>query len=80
VEHAYGHTEADTGREVKQGSLVRMDLRYIWNDIIDPNGTYWTDRVKSAIATVITFGDAASYRISISLAAPLPNRPRSSFA
>ena len=70
VEHVYGHTEAGTGREVKPGTMVRMDLRYVWNDIIDPNGTYWTDRVKSAIATTITLGGADSYRISISWGAP----------
>jgi hypothetical protein len=65
VEHVYGHTEADTQEEVAPGTTVRLHLRHIWNDKIDPNPGYGTDIIKSAIAEIITLGEAESYRISI---------------
>ncbi len=47
------------------GTRVDFELRYIWNDIIDPNGAYISDTIKSGIAEYITLGRAEGYRISI---------------
>ena len=45
---------------------MRVEAEHTWNDRIDPNGQYVTDRVKSTIAEIITFGQADPYNISIS--------------
>ncbi len=47
------------------GVTVALDLSYTWNDIIDPNPRYWTDRLKSAFAELITLGRAEGYEIHI---------------
>ncbi len=47
------------------GVTVTLDLSYTWNDIIDPNPRYWTDRLKSAFAELITLGRAEGYEIHI---------------
>ena len=47
------------------GYEVRVSATYTWNDIIDPNYQYSTDRWKSAIAEAITLGRADPYRIKI---------------
>jgi hypothetical protein len=52
---------------VQQGAGARVDfeLSFIWNDIIDPNGAYISDKIKSAFAYVITLGQPKNYEISI---------------
>ncbi len=50
------------------GYIASMDLKYTWNDVIDPNPQYSTDRWKSVVAEVITLGQADPYEIHISWA------------
>lgn len=50
---------------------VEVDPTYTFNDRIDPNGKYATDRVKSAFAELITFGRADPYDIHISWQEPI---------
>jgi hypothetical protein len=45
---------------------VELDLRFVFNDIVNPNPKYWTDSVRNAVAELVTLGGAESYRISIS--------------
>lgn len=45
---------------------VAVDPTYTFNDRIDPNGQYVTDRVKSTFAEIITLGQADPYDIHIS--------------
>jgi hypothetical protein len=47
------------------GSRVDFELSYVWNDIIDPNGVYTTDKIKSAFAYAMTLGQPRNYRLSI---------------
>lgn len=77
VGYQYLHdTNADVGGFQRQGtatvvpdgsggSIVTMNMRYTWNDIIDPNPQYATDTWKSRIAEVITLGEADPYTIHI---------------
>ena len=44
---------------------VRMDVGYTWNDMIDPNLKYDTDRLKSKLAEILTFGRNEDYSIHI---------------
>jgi RHS repeat-associated protein len=44
---------------------VTVAGRYIWNDNIDPNFQYSTDRWKSRLAEIITLGQADPYSIKI---------------
>jgi hypothetical protein len=46
-------------------ATVTMDMQYRWNDVIDPNPQYSTDRWKSTIAEIITLGQADPYDIHI---------------
>ncbi|MFG2502982.1 hypothetical protein ACGFSB_32845 [Streptomyces sp. NPDC048441] len=64
--HDYPRSYADREETVQPGTTVRMRLRYRWNDVIDPNPKYGTDRIKSIAAKIITLGEASSYDISIS--------------
>jgi len=41
--------------------LISVDLTYTWNDIMDPNPEYLSDRAKAAFAELITLGGAESY-------------------
>lgn len=45
---------------------VRMDNRYTWNDTIDPNYQYDTDKSKNRLAEILTLGQADPYDIHIS--------------
>lgn len=49
---------------------VQVDPRHTFNDRIDPNGQYTTDRVKSGFAELITLGQADPYDIHISWEEP----------
>jgi RHS repeat-associated protein len=44
---------------------VRIYGQYTWNDVIDPNPQYSTDRWKSRLAEILTFGQADPYIIRI---------------
>jgi hypothetical protein len=44
---------------------IELDLRFVFNDIVDPNPKYRADRNGSVLADIITFGQAKSYRLSI---------------
>jgi len=47
------------------GVTIGLDLSYTWNDKIDPNPRYWTDRIKNFFAELITLGRANEYIIRI---------------
>ncbi len=42
-----------------------MDSGYTWNDRVDPNPQYSTDRWKSTLAEVATLGQADPYDIHV---------------
>jgi hypothetical protein len=77
VGYQYLHgTNTDTGdfqfrgdtavRPLPDGKYeVTLNSEYTWNDRIDPNGIYATDRIKSGIAEVLTLGRADPYDIHI---------------
>jgi hypothetical protein len=44
---------------------VVLNNRYQWNDVIDPNDQYSTDRWKSRLAEIATLGRADPYQMSI---------------
>jgi hypothetical protein len=51
-----------------QTKLKVNELSFIWNDIIDPNGAYISDKIKSALAYAFTsspWHHPENYRISI---------------
>jgi hypothetical protein len=47
------------------GYDIEMDLRFRFNDIVDPNSNYTMDQIRSVIAKVVSFGRAKDYRLSI---------------
>lgn len=47
------------------GYRVTMNNDYQWNDVIDPNPEYSTDRWKSRLAEILTLGQADPYDIHI---------------
>lgn len=59
-----GSSNAD-GTSTPGETIVEIQANYRWNDMIDPNPQYSTDRVKSVIAEIISLGQAQAYRISI---------------
>ena len=73
---------AEPGKRASDGSYrIKLDMSYVWNDIIDPNGKYTMDKIQSAIATVVMLGKNKSYRLDIGWRADavvdvLPNRSR----
>jgi len=52
-------------RNADGGATVTLNMDYRWNDVIDPNPQYSTDRWKSTIAEVVTMGQADAYDIHI---------------
>jgi hypothetical protein len=44
---------------------IELDLRFVFNDIVDPNSNYWMDDVRSAVGEILTFGQPESYALSI---------------
>ena len=48
------------------GYDVTFNMSYTWNDTIDANYKYTTDKIKNTIAEIMTFGGATSYDIHIS--------------
>jgi hypothetical protein len=57
---------AEASEPAADGSFrIKLDLRYVFNDIIDPNGKYTMDKIQSAIATMVMLGKNKSYRLSI---------------
>jgi hypothetical protein len=61
----YGPSADPTGKNADLGTTVKLDVTFVWNDMIDPNPQYQTDSIKSWIAEIITLGEAEAYRISI---------------
>jgi hypothetical protein len=58
---------ADAGEPDTDGSFIlTLTLRFVFNDIVDPNGNYAMDRIRAAVADIFTFGQPKSYRLSIS--------------
>lgn len=59
---------------------IDLDLRFVFNDIVNPNKKYLMDRIRSTIGDIFTLGSPESYRLSISwgskcLAEIRPGRP-----
>ncbi|RTE50614.1 hypothetical protein [Actinobaculum sp. 352] len=62
----FKHSGTTSVRPLPDGNYeVTIDSTYQWNDIIDPNGDYRTDRVKNRVAEILTFGRADPYEIHI---------------
>src|SRR5262249_46131650 len=75
-----GTAEVQEANDPAKGDYdIELDLRFRFNDIVDPNGNYVMDRIKSIIAKVISFDRAKDYRLSInwssSCFAEFRNRP-----
>ena len=74
IGYQYLHgTNADVGGFVISGSITKrdngdiiIDMVYIWNDMIDPNYTYASDKVKAEFAKSIPFANPTDYYLSIS--------------
>ncbi len=47
------------------GYDIELDLRFRFNDKVDPNSNYLMDQIRSVIANVVSFGRAEDYRLSI---------------
>ena len=47
-------------------SRVEYDLHYIWNDRMDPNFMYSSDKWKAKVANIITMGNAKPFLVKIS--------------
>ena len=47
-------------------SRVEYDLHYIWNDRMDPNFMYSSDKWKANVANIITMGKAKPFLVKIS--------------
>ena len=65
-------TDASVGGFHIKGTLTKTsdheingDFRYAWNDIIDPNGKYIGDIIRSIGLKMITFGSPKDYVIRI---------------
>lgn len=74
VTKSYGPAEArhfslnpsEMFRQADQpGARVDFELSFVWNDKIDSNAKYTSDKIKSGFAEFITLGGAESYRLSI---------------
>lgn len=77
VGYEYLHgTNADVGGFHEQGTTtvkplpgggysVTLNNEYQWNDVIDPNPEYSTDRWKSRLAEIFTLGQADPYDVHI---------------
>jgi hypothetical protein len=44
---------------------IELDLRFAFNDIVNPNKGYLMDKIRSTAAEIITLGKAESYELSI---------------
>jgi hypothetical protein len=61
-----GWAEVQEANVPKDGNFdIEMDLRFTWNDIVDPNAKYAMDTIRSTLAKIVTFGQAKDYRLSI---------------
>jgi hypothetical protein len=47
------------------GCKITFNLNYYWNDIMDPNPEYDTDRWKAAFGGIVTLGQATDYAVRI---------------
>jgi hypothetical protein len=56
---------ADAYDPVEGDYDIRIDLTSVFNDIVDPNGNYWTDTVRAAVARLVTPNSSGNYRLSI---------------
>jgi RHS repeat-associated protein len=59
------HSQVVSSSAGDGGTTYTLSNKFIINDVIDPNSIYWTDRVKSTFAEVVTLGGAQGYEISI---------------
>lgn len=62
-----GWAEVEEAVDPADGAYdIELELRFVFNDIVDPNKSYASDRRGSVFADIISFGRARSYRLSIS--------------
>lgn len=61
-----GIAEVGHAIDPKEGDFdIEIEFNYEFNDIVDPNPSYWTDIAKNAVAKFFTLGKAKAYRLSI---------------
>jgi hypothetical protein len=62
-----GIAEVQDAYDLAEGGYdIELDLRYRFNDIVDPNANYMSDRIKSTIAKLVSiFVRPRDYRLSI---------------
>jgi hypothetical protein len=61
-----GWAEVQEAVQPVQGDYdIEMDLRFVFNDIVDPNGKYVMDTARSIAAKIVTLGSPKDYRLSI---------------
>ncbi len=68
----FRHSGSTTVTPLDDGTYrVQLNSSYQWNDVIDPNPQYSTDRWKSRLAEVLTLGQADPYDIHIRWSEPV---------
>jgi len=61
-----GFAEVQEAVDPAEGDYdIELELRFVFNDIVDPNGKYVTDRIRSTLASIFTLDQARNYRLSI---------------
>lgn len=61
-----GFAEVSEAIDPKDGDFdIELELRFVFNDIVDPNHYYTMDTIRSKMATIFTLGQAQPYRLAI---------------
>jgi hypothetical protein len=61
-----GFAEVQDAVDPAEGDYdIELDLRFVFNDIVDPNPNYWMDRIRNSIGNVFTLWQPRAYRLSI---------------
>ena len=61
-----GFADVQEAVEPAEGDYdMELDLRFVFHDIVDPNGKYVMDRIRSAAADLVTRDQPKNYRLSI---------------
>jgi hypothetical protein len=61
-----GFAEVQEAVDPAEGDYdIELELRFVFNDIVDPNGKYVMDRIRSIVAHFFTVLQPRSYRLSI---------------
>jgi hypothetical protein len=61
-----GFAEVQEAVDPAEGDYdIELELRFVFNDIVDPNGKYVMDRIRSIVAHFFTVLQPRNYRLSI---------------